>query len=118
MKIRLDIESIGHPLYAKIEEKTYEKKARNTRKRIKNKEGYLIKGSEEIKTRWREYIEDLYGNDGKPILEQFNLEEKDYIGIDERGPELIDTEILTATDELNIGKAERCDGIPVELLKS
>ena len=31
---------------------------------------------------------------------------------------MINTEILTAIDELKIGKAEGCDGIPVELLKA
>ena len=30
---------------------------------------------------------------------------------------MIDTEILTAIDELKSGKAEGCDGIPAELLK-
>ena len=51
-------------------------------------------------------------------MEQFNLEDEENIGIDERGPELIDTEILTAIDELKSGKAEICDGIPAELLKA
>ena len=66
----------------------------------------------------REYIEDQYYNYGKPLLEQFNLEEEENIGINERGPELIDTEIMTAIDELKSEKAEGCDGISVELLKA
>ena len=33
---------------------------------------------------------DIYDDDGKPLLEQFNLEEEN-VGIDERAPELIDT---------------------------
>ena len=90
-------------------------KSLNTLEQIKYKEGELLKGPEEIKKRWREYIEDQYYNDGKPILEQFNLEEEENIGIDEKVPELIDTEILTAIDELKSGKAEGCDGIPVEI---
>ena len=32
-------------------------------------------------------------------------------------PELIDTEILAAIDELKSKKAEGCDGIPAELLR-
>ena len=91
-------------LYARIKEITEEKKARNICKQIKNREGELLKDPEEIKKRWKEYIEDLYDKDGKPILEQFNLEEEENVGIDERGPELIDTEILAAIDDL---KAER-----------
>ena len=51
-------------------------------------------------------------------MEQFNLEEEENVGIDQRGPELIDTEILAAIDELKSGKAEGCDGIPAELLKA
>ena len=39
-------------------------------------------------------------------MKQFNLEEEENIGIDERCPELIDTEILGAIDELKSGKAE------------
>ena len=39
-------------------------------------------------------------------MEQFKLEEEENVGIDERGPELIGTEILTAIDELKSGKAE------------
>ena len=39
------------------------------------------------------------------MLEQFNLEEEEYVGIDERGPELIDTQKLAAIDELKRGKA-------------
>ena len=48
-------------------------------------------------------------------MEQFNLEEEENVGIDERGSELIDTEILAAIDELKSGKAEEGDGIPAEL---
>ena len=34
---------------------------------------------EEIKKRWKGYVEDLYDKDGKPTLEQFYLkEEKNY----------------------------------------
>ena len=38
--------------------------------------------------------------------------------MDERGPELIDTKLLASIDELKSGKAEVCDGIPLELLKA
>ena len=44
-------------------------------------------------------------------MERFNLDKEDDIGIDERGLELKDTEILTKIDELKSGKAEGCDGI-------
>ena len=100
-------------LYARIKEITVEKKARNIYKKIKNREGELLKDTEEIIKRWKEYIEDLYDKDGKPILEQFNLEEKENFQIDESVSELIDTEILATLDELKSGKAEGCEGIPI-----
>ena len=49
-------------------------------------------------------------------MEQFNLEEN--FGIDERGLELIKTEILAALDEPKSGKSEGCDETPAELLKA
>ena len=71
-----------------------------------------------IKKRWKECIKDIYDKDGKPKLEQFNLKEEENGGIDERGPELKDTEMLAALDLLKSGKEEGCDGIPAELLKA
>ena len=51
-------------------------------------------------------------------MEQFNLDEEENVGIDERGPELIGTEILAALDEHKSSKVEECDGIPADLLKA
>ena len=58
-------------LYAMIKEIIDEKKARNICKQIR--EGELLKDPEEIKVRWKDYIEDLYENGGKPKLKQFNF---------------------------------------------
>ena len=43
-------------------------------------------------------MEDLCDKDGAPILDEFNLEEEENVGFDERGPEIKDTEILAALD--------------------
>ena len=55
-------------LYARIKEMTEEKKTRNICKKIKNKEGELLKNPEEVEKRWKDYNEDLKIKDGKPIL--------------------------------------------------
>ena len=52
------------------------------------------------------------------LLEQFILEEEENVRINERGPKLIDTDILAAIDNLKSGKGVDCDGIPAELLKA
>ena len=46
------------------------------------------------------------------LLEQFILEEEENVRINERGPKLIDTDILAAIDNLKSGKGVNCDGIP------
>ena len=66
----------------------------------------------------RVYWRSIRRIDGKPILEQFNLEEEENVGIDQRGPKLLDTEILAVIDKLKSRKAEGFDGIRAELLKA
>ena len=67
-----------------IKEITKEKKARNICKRIKNREGEILKDPEEIKKKQKNYIQDIYDKDGKLLLEQLNLEEEENFEIDER----------------------------------
>ena len=52
-------------------------------------------------------------------MEQLNFEEEEEenVGIDKRSPELIDTKILVVKDELESGKAERCDEIAAEIVE-
>ena len=70
-----------------------------------------------MKTRWKEYIEDLYNKGEKLRLEGFPIEDEGQIGYDERGPNLLMEEICAAMTELKSGKAAGVDDIPAEFLK-
>ena len=85
---------------------------------IKYKNGVILKESDEIKRRWREYIEDLYDKSGKPAMEDFMLESEKDVDEDDKGPQLLDDDIESAINELKCRKAEEVDGIPVEFLKA
>ncbi|CAF4593499.1 unnamed protein product, partial [Didymodactylos carnosus] len=105
-------------MYARIKELTGNKKARSECKYIKDKNGVVLKEPEDIKGRWKEYVEELYDKKGKPKVEDFNMEKEENVGIDEKGPALLEAEILQALEELKNGKAEGVDGISAELLKA
>jgi hypothetical protein len=57
----------------------------------------------------------LYYKNGKPRMEDFELERE--VCADEKRPELIESEIAAAVNELKKNKAEGVDGIPAEFLK-
>ena len=77
----------------------------------------MLKEPEEIKRRWKEYVEDLYDNKGKPSMEDFYLEVEDNVKIDDKGPDLIIAEIELAINDLKNGKSDGIEEIPAELLK-
>lgn len=105
-------------LYRIIKDLTEEKKAKSNSKCIKDNNGVILKEPDEIKSRWREYIEELYDKSGKPGLEEFNLEREETVNEDDKGPQLLDDEIESAINELKCRKAEGVDGIPAEFLKA
>ena len=72
----------------------------------------------EVRERWRMYIEQLYDKDGKPKLEELQVEEAEEVEEDDKGPEVIKNEILAAIAEMKDGKAVGVDEIPAEMLKS
>jgi hypothetical protein len=84
---------------------------------INDKKGKLVTELDEVKMRWKEYIEDLYGKDNKPTFEKLQLEEEEQVESDELGPNLLSEEICVAIKELKSGKAAGVDGIPTEFLK-
>jgi endonuclease/exonuclease/phosphatase family metal-dependent hydrolase len=51
---------------------------------INNKNGELKTELNEVKERWREYVEDLYDKTGKPFKEDFDLKEENMVGNDPR----------------------------------
>src|SRR5437867_11375118 len=57
-------------------------------------------------------------NDGKPKVEDLQVEENEEVDDDEEGPEVLKSEILLAISEMKEGKAAGVDEIPSEMLKS
>ena len=94
-----------------------EKRATTKNYGINDAQGELITELDEVKLRWKEYIEELYSKDKKPRLEEFNLETESQIEQDKRGPSLLNDEIHAAIKEMKNGKAVGIDDIPAEFLK-
>ena len=59
---------------------------------MSRKDGNLLTDPEEIKERWREYIEELYTKDEKP--HHIPLEPEEEVDMDRLGPEILKEEIL------------------------
>ena len=85
---------------------------------IKNENGDLLTVKDDIKSRWKQYIEVLYDSEGKPLRENFAIEKECEVDDDCKGPELLDTEVTTAIRDLKNGKAVGVDGIPAEFWKN
>jgi hypothetical protein len=83
---------------------------------INNKNGELKTELNEVKERWREYVEDLYDKTGKPVKEDFDLEEENMVGNDQKGPDIMREEIYEAIKCMKKGKAAGIDDVPWEFL--
>jgi len=84
---------------------------------INDKDGKLKTEMNEVKERWKEYIEELYDKDGKPVEGDFELEEENMIESDQKGPDILKEEISEAIKGMKNGKAAGIDDIPAEFLK-
>jgi len=104
-------------MYGKVKQLT--KKGSNNRRTvsIKDSNGNLVNDLVEVRNRWREYVELLYDKSGKPEVQDMSIEEEHRIGIDEKGPELLESEILQALKDMKTGKAVGVDEVPAEFLK-
>ena len=103
-------------IYAQIKKITEEKKAKSKICSIKN-EGKLLTEAEEIRGRWKQYIEELYDKEGKPTEEELKIEDEEEVDKDCVGPEILEHEIEMAIIQMKDKKAEGVDGIPAKLLK-
>jgi hypothetical protein len=104
-------------MYRKVKALTGMDKVRNKNGGIKDEQGELMSEPEEIMERWKRYIEVLYNKDGKPSEIDFQLEEENAVESDALGPDLMESEITSATKEMKNNKAEVIDGILGEFLK-
>jgi hypothetical protein len=77
---------------------------------INDRSGELLTKNEEMKMRWKEYIEELYDKSNK--IGNFNLEDEGQVNCDEKGPDLLTDEIYASIAELKNGKAVGVDDIP------
>src|SRR4029077_20475088 len=84
---------------------------------IKDGNGELRTETDQIKKRWKEYIEELYSKISKPQEEDLALEKECQVDCDQMGPGLLDHKIEAAIKELKRGKAVGVDDIPAEFLK-
>ena len=78
---------------------------------LSNKEGKQLIEKEEITNRWKEYTEELYTDPN-------GLQEKVGIMEFEKEPNILESEVRKAIQQINNNKAPGCDDIPIELIKA
>ena len=78
---------------------------------IKDRKSRDLVDSEEIKKRWKEYMEELYKKD-------FN--ELDYYDgvLSHPEPDILERKVKCALGSTTVNKASVCNGIPVELFRT
>ena len=109
-------------------DKVYEKVKQISRKpgkggggiEVSDKQGRLLNETNEVKNRWKEYVEELYRSEEGELHDNQGLEkEEETQGREEDiGPEVLGEEVRAAIKELKNNKAEGIDNIPAEMLKS
>ena len=104
-------------VYAKVGQLTRKKTTNCTSEAIKDETGKLLTEPEEIRNRWKEYIETLYDKNGKPQNEEMGIELELDVDEDSKGPVILDSEVTNAIEALKVGKAIGPDGIPAEFWK-
>src|SRR5437867_4823184 len=114
----LDSKGRSDLVYAKVAKLTWKKKMTNKNVSVRDSAGNMVNEPEEVKETWRQYIESLYDKDGKPKIEDLQVEERGEVDDDVAGPEVLKSEILLAISEMKEGKAAGVDEIPSEMLKS
>ena len=77
---------------------------------IKDRNGMDLTEAEDIKKRWREYIEELYRKD------LHDPDNHDGV-ITHLEPDILECKIKWALESITTNKASGCDGIPVELFQ-
>ena len=78
---------------------------------IKDKLGSILTKNEQIRSRWKEYLEDIYRRNGGEEEEEVHIEDL------EEGREPLRGEVEWAIKNLNDGKAPFYDGLTAEMKK-
>ena len=105
-------------LYAKVRQLMGKNKSMRRNAGIKDVNGKLLTESDEVRNRWREYIDVLYDKDGKPKPEEMEVEKERDVQKDFKGPGILQSEIEMAIGKLKNGKAVGAHGIPSEFWKA
>src|SRR3989441_4695386 len=113
----LDSKGRSDLVYAKVAKLTWKKKMTNKNVSVRDSAGNMVNEPEEVEETWRQYIESLYDKDGKPKIEDLQVEEREEVDDDEEGPQVLKSEILLAISEMKEGNVG-VDEIPAEMLKS
>ena len=104
-------------VYAKVKQLTWKNTCTSKNCSIKGQQGQLLTELDDIRQRWKEYVEQLYDKDGKPDAKEMGLEEERDVMEDNVGPEILRREIEEAIKHTKRNKAVGVDGIPAEFLK-
>lgn len=114
------LEKEGHHdiMYREIKRLIGDKSTDNTHSCIKDANGKVLVSEKCIQRRWVQYIEKLYNNENKPTPKEIPLEDEGKIAEDDKGPEIIRSEIQEAIKQMKKNKAPGKDGIPAEIIKA
>ena len=105
-------------VYARVARLTWKERVGSANMGITDSSGNMVTDPEEVRETWKQYIESLYDKVGKPKKEDLKFEEEDEVDTEEKGPTVLESEILSAISEMQEGKAMEVDDIPAEMLKS
>ena len=114
-----EFEKIGRSdlMYYKINQHGKKYAGKKEQLCLKDGDGKLLTMQEDIKNRWQEYTQELYAAEGRPLEEEMKVEEECEIEEDNKGPDLMEEEILLAIKEMAEKKAAGEDEIPAEIWK-
>jgi len=104
-------------VYGKIGQLTKKNNSSSRNSSIKDSTGKLLTEPEEVRQRWKEYIEVLYDRSGKPKEEDIVMQDEENVSNDCMGPSVLESEIRMAVKKLKANKAVGVDGIPGEFWK-
>jgi endonuclease/exonuclease/phosphatase family metal-dependent hydrolase len=103
--------------YSKIKQLTEHKKYSSSNKAVASKRGEIITDPENVRARWKEYVEELYDKEGRPDVMWSGFEKEEEVQEDAKGPVILEEEVLEAIKSMKDKKAEGVDGIPAEFWK-
>ena len=80
-------------MYSNIKKLTKARNTAATNNIVTDKMGKVRQGEEEIRNRWKDYVEELYDKKGRPGEEDMKVEKEEEVDPDGLGPELMEEEI-------------------------